>query len=217
MDFLVLGDHVWMDKTQTVFKEVNTLSPAHQLILTGGRTTIRRYWDLPTDVPLLRYRREEEYLEHFRSVFRQAVEDRLRCNDVVISMSGGTDSSAIAAVSQNSPRESLKFGLHAITVVYDNCIPAGRDFIQPGRRTSCCSRSVHCGRSVPTTGAVGTMDASSADLSARPVVGFRPTDPAIRAGYTDRFLPATICCTIPQCCLPWRKPTHYKQCARFSS
>ena len=129
MDFLVLGDHVWMDKTQTVFKEVNTLSPAHQLILTGGRTTIRRYWDLPTDVPLLRYRREEEYLEHFRSVFRQAVEDRLRCNDVVISMSGGTDSSAIAAVvSKIRPGESLKFGLHAITVVYDKLHPCRERF-----------------------------------------------------------------------------------------
>jgi len=123
-DFLLFGDHTWTDKTQTAFRDVKTLAPAHQLTFSAGRTTIGRYWDLPRDVPLLKYRREEEYLEHFRAVFSRAVEDRLRCDDVVISLSGGMDSSAIAAtanaIRQNGGRD---FGLQAITAVYDKLHP----------------------------------------------------------------------------------------------
>ncbi len=119
-DFLLFGDHIWTDKSQTAFNDVKTLPPAHQLTFCADRTTIGRYWDLPTDVPLLKYRREEQYLEHFRSVFTQAVDDRLRCDDVVISMSGGMDSSAIAATATKIRQQGGRdFGLQAITVVYD--------------------------------------------------------------------------------------------------
>jgi len=123
-DFLLFGDHLWTDKSQTAFNDVKSLPPAHQLTFSHGRTTISRYWDLPTDVPLLKYRREEEYLEHFRTVFSQAVDDRLRCDDVVISMSGGMDSSAIAATATKIRQQgSRDFGLQAITVVYDKLHP----------------------------------------------------------------------------------------------
>ncbi|MEH6518279.1 MAG: asparagine synthase-related protein [Halioglobus sp.] len=123
-DFLLFGDHIWTDKTQTAFKDIQTLPPAHQLTLSGGRTEIKRYWDLPSDIPLLRYSREEDYLEHFRSVFSQAVEDRLRCDDVVISMSGGMDSSAIAATATSIRNKgSQNFGLHALTIVIDALHP----------------------------------------------------------------------------------------------
>ena len=123
-DFLLFGDHIWTDKSQTAFSDVKTLPPAHQLTFSAGRTTIARYWDLPRDVPLLKYRREEEYLEHFRAVFSQAVEDRLRCDDVVISMSGGMDSSAIAATATSiRQRGGRDFSLQALTIVYDNLHP----------------------------------------------------------------------------------------------
>ena len=123
-DFLLFGDHIWTDKTQTAFKDIKTLQPAHQLTLPGNRTEIKRYWDLPSDIPLLRYSREEDYLEHFRAVFSQAVEDRLRCDDVVISMSGGMDSSAIAATAnQVRQKGNGDFGLHAITTVFDELHP----------------------------------------------------------------------------------------------
>ncbi|MBP6682990.1 MAG: hypothetical protein KA159_06710 [Halioglobus sp.] len=123
-DFLLFGDHIWADKSQTAFNDVKTLPPAHQLTFRAGRTTIGRYWDLPRDVPLLKYRREEEYLEHFRAVFSQAVEDRLRCDDVVISMSGGMDSSAIAATATSiRQRGGRDFSLQALTIVYDTLHP----------------------------------------------------------------------------------------------
>ena len=123
-DFLLFGDHIWTDKTQTAFKDVITLPPAHQLTLSGDRTEITRYWDLPTDTPLLKYSRDEDYLEHFRAVFSHAVEDRLRCDDVVISMSGGMDSSAIAATATSiRQRGGHEFSLNALTIVYDALHP----------------------------------------------------------------------------------------------
>ncbi|MEH6584248.1 MAG: asparagine synthase-related protein [Halioglobus sp.] len=123
-DFLLFGDHIWTDKTQTAFEGIKTLQPAHQLTLSDGEASITRYWDLPSDIPLLKYRREEEYLEHFQSVFSQAVEDRLRCDDVVISMSGGMDSSAIAATATSIRRKGgVNFGLQALTIVYDDLHP----------------------------------------------------------------------------------------------
>lgn len=123
-DFLLFGDHTWTDKTQTVFEKIKTLQPAHQLTLSGGRTNITRYWDLPVSIPLLKYRRAADYLEHFQSVFSQAVEDRLRCPDIVISMSGGMDSSAIAATATEIRRKgSQDYDLHAVTIVYDTLHP----------------------------------------------------------------------------------------------
>jgi asparagine synthase (glutamine-hydrolysing) len=50
-DFLLFGDHIWTDKTQTSFKDIKTLPPAHQLIVSGDRIEIKRYWDLPADIP----------------------------------------------------------------------------------------------------------------------------------------------------------------------
>jgi asparagine synthase (glutamine-hydrolysing) len=123
-DFLLFGNHTWMDKTQTAFRNINNLQPAHQLTLTGDTTHIKRYWDLPADLPLLRHSREEDYLEHFRAIFSQAVEDRLRCDDVVISMSGGMDSASIAATATSIRQQGkCNFGLNALTIVYDTLHP----------------------------------------------------------------------------------------------
>jgi asparagine synthase (glutamine-hydrolysing) len=123
-DFLLFGDHIWTDKTQTAFKDIKTLQAAHTLVVSGGSSVIRRYWDLPTDIPLLKYRSDGDYLEHFQAVFTEAVEDRLRCDDVIISLSGGMDSSAIAAIARKIQQSgSRNFGLHAFTAVFDELHP----------------------------------------------------------------------------------------------
>lgn len=123
-DFLLFGDHRWNDRSLTAFADIRTLEPAHRLVLKQSRATTRRYWDVPTDVPLLRYRREAEYVEHFDQVFKSAVSDRLRTKDVVIALSGGMDSSSIAAVIRDLQREQEpSLTLHAITVMYDSIHP----------------------------------------------------------------------------------------------
>ncbi|MBK8026179.1 MAG: asparagine synthetase B [Chloroflexi bacterium] len=97
-DFLALGEGFWLDRTATPFAAIRRLDRGHLLIFEGGALSIRPYWIPPVETPPLRYRREEETLEHFRSAFREAVRDRLRADRVVLTLSGGMDSSTVTAI-----------------------------------------------------------------------------------------------------------------------
>lgn len=124
-DFLLFGDSTWGDKSATAFADVRALLPAHLLLLSGETLAVRRYWDVPADVPLLRYRDECDYLDHFRSVFSCAVADRLRGGDVVVAMSGGLDSTAIAATAQRLRSETDASGsLNAVSVDFSPIHPS---------------------------------------------------------------------------------------------
>ncbi len=71
------------------------------MIVQDGRAKHQRYWSFGAwrDV---RYRREEEYEEHFRTVFRQAVRRRLRADGPILcELSGGVDSSSIVCVADD--------------------------------------------------------------------------------------------------------------------
>jgi len=122
--FLLFGDHTWLDKKLTVYTDIETLLPAHVLLLNNGRTTVRKYWDIPRDIPIVRYQKEEDYIEAFREVFKEVVHDRLRTERIVLSMSGGMDSSSIAATLCDIQNDSgQKFTPKAVTVVYDKLHP----------------------------------------------------------------------------------------------
>jgi asparagine synthase (glutamine-hydrolysing) len=94
-DFLVFG--YLPDPASTVYRHVHALPPAHVMSAQDGEVRIRRYWALPEDGEELRYRRVREYVEHFREVLRTAVRDRLRCDRAAILLSGGRDSTSVAA------------------------------------------------------------------------------------------------------------------------
>jgi asparagine synthase (glutamine-hydrolysing) len=124
-DFLLFGDHTWLDKTVTAYADIRALAPAHTLVLNNGNVSIRRYWDVPLDAPLLRYRKERDYLEHFQDVFKTAVADRIRTRRIAISMSGGMDSSSIAATVRRLQKEQAVGPLEvtAVTAVFDRVHP----------------------------------------------------------------------------------------------
>jgi asparagine synthase (glutamine-hydrolysing) len=124
-DFLLFGNLQWIDKTFTAFNDIHRLSGAHLLVAeTGGEVTVRRYWTLPTGQPMLRYRTEDEYLEHFRTVLKASIQDRMRLDKVVVLMSGGLDSTSIAALAQQIVREGGSSAqLTAVTTVYERIHP----------------------------------------------------------------------------------------------
>ncbi len=124
-DFLLFGDHSWLDKTITAFSDISALPAAHQLVYKKGKVFIKRYWEPPADLPLIHYRHHNEYLEHFLDVFNSAVADRTRLPNIVVSMSGGMDSSAIAATLCDLQRRSLipPIEVKTITAVYDHAHP----------------------------------------------------------------------------------------------
>ena len=120
-DFLVFGFP--LDPAATAFARVSRLPPAHSLI--GGTNTapVRRYWTIPSDGHI-RFRRSQDYVEHFTALWREAVGDRIGGGRPAIWLSGGIDSTAIAVTaSENLTARGASFQVAAHTVVYDRLIP----------------------------------------------------------------------------------------------
>jgi asparagine synthase (glutamine-hydrolysing) len=120
-DFLLFGANE--DWATTTFADIQRLPPAHTLSCEGNTVRVRRYWAPPAD-GAIRYRRSEEYVEHFRELFAYAVSDRMRDERVGVWLSGGLDSSAVAAAAQHVARTAQnEASVEAHTVVYDALIP----------------------------------------------------------------------------------------------
>ena len=122
--FLLFGDHIWLDKTITVYKGIRSLQSGHSLVVANRNTSIKKYWDIPSNIPRLHYHKKEDYLEHFQEIFQESITDRLRTDKIVIAMSGGMDSSAIAAVLSQIKRDvHHHLQLQAVTISYDTVHP----------------------------------------------------------------------------------------------
>jgi asparagine synthase (glutamine-hydrolysing) len=120
-DFLLFDFN--QDPGTTSFADIQRLPPAHTLCCEQGNVRVRRYWSLA--VPkYVRCRRSEEHIEHFAELLDAAVGDRLRTGTAGVLMSGGLDSSTVAARSQRIySRTGNTNGLHAYTEVFDRLIP----------------------------------------------------------------------------------------------
>ena len=113
-DYLLFG--VNQDNSTTIFKDIQRLPPGHTLTVANNKITIRRYWT-PSLTAGVRYRDNESYVEHFREILSRAVRDRLHTDRVAISMSGGLDSTSLAAIASEHAEVA------GFTVVYDTLIP----------------------------------------------------------------------------------------------
>ena len=114
-DYLVFGLN--QDLSTTTFCDIQRLPAAHSLTLYNGSLSIRRYWT-PDTSKEIRYRDRDSYVERFRELLQRAVQDRLGTDRVAVSMSGGLDSTSLAAVARDSGAD-----VHACAVVYDKLIP----------------------------------------------------------------------------------------------
>jgi asparagine synthase (glutamine-hydrolysing) len=121
---LAIGDFLLFDYNQdpatTTFADINRVPPAHYLTLQDGALQVRRYWTLPQEGPL-RYPRQQDYVDHFKELLTQAVADRLRTPRVGIFLSGGLDSSNVAAVARHLRAGTN--GIRAYNSSYDWLIP----------------------------------------------------------------------------------------------
>ncbi len=93
---------------ETLYRGVKRLLPGHTLTWKDGRVNIREYWDLSFE-PKTLARSDAEYVEEWREMFRRSVELRLMA-DVPLGMflSGGIDSSAIAAMMSTMVTDPIK-------------------------------------------------------------------------------------------------------------
>jgi asparagine synthase (glutamine-hydrolysing) len=93
-DYLLIGCD--MHPTLTPFEQIERLPPAHTLTASQEQVRFARYWSFPIEEPL-RYRRSREYVDEFHGLLSKAVGDRLRTDRASISLSGGLDSTTVAA------------------------------------------------------------------------------------------------------------------------
>ena len=95
--------------TQTLFRGINRLLPGHTLTWIDGKVSIKCFWDLHFDPSGEPKRSDKDYIAEWKELFETSVRLRLMA-DVPLGMflSGGIDSSAIAAVMSGMVQEPIK-------------------------------------------------------------------------------------------------------------
>lgn len=88
----------YVDQRETFYADVSYCLPAHGMVVGAGGWSEWRYWSVDHH-ETLHYQRDEEYVDEYRRLLTEAVRCRLRTQHTVsISLSGGLDSTVLAAV-----------------------------------------------------------------------------------------------------------------------
>jgi asparagine synthase (glutamine-hydrolysing) len=120
-DFLLQG---WCaDADRTAYREIKRLLPGHLLKFSDGAAKTARFTALPIEEPLF-LKHKEEYIEEFRARFRDTVMDRVPRDSVAIFLSGGMDSSSVAAQAVALSKEKW---LTKVVAVNQDCRPLFAD------------------------------------------------------------------------------------------
>jgi asparagine synthase (glutamine-hydrolysing) len=89
------------DPWLTPYKNVQALAPGHVLNVLNGQVSQHEFWKLDPHIEI-RYKTDADYEEHFRHLFREAVQCRLRADGPVwAELSGGLDSSSIVCMADH--------------------------------------------------------------------------------------------------------------------
>jgi len=94
-----------VDREETLFEGIRRLEPAHYLEVSARGVECHSYYR-PDAWREIVYRSDDEYAEHFFSLFKEAVRCRIRSNKGVASdLSGGLDSSSIVCLTEQMRRD----------------------------------------------------------------------------------------------------------------
>ena len=97
-DAAVAADHIACDVRngeRTLFRDVRRVPPGHVLVGEDGGVRLTKYWSAEPRRPI-RYRHDEDYAAHCRTVLTRSVADRMRGERGLAAMlSGGLDSSSV--------------------------------------------------------------------------------------------------------------------------
>jgi asparagine synthase (glutamine-hydrolysing) len=112
MNYQVLPDYLANHAPsgeETLFRGIKRLLPGHTLLWRDGAIQIKKYWDISFQRDDADKRSDRDYIAEWSELFRESVRLRLMA-DVPLGMflSGGIDSSAIAAVMSGMVAEPIK-------------------------------------------------------------------------------------------------------------
>jgi len=112
------------DGARTVYRDIHRLLPGHTLVYSEGELCVRCYTDFSVEEPLS-LKRPEEYVERFQELLEHAVRDRLPRRPCGIFLSGGLDSTSVAAVAcKIAKKDGASSPLRAYTI---DCRPMFND------------------------------------------------------------------------------------------
>jgi asparagine synthase (glutamine-hydrolysing) len=90
----------------TPFDGIRAVSPAHVIRIDGQGVSRRQHWTCWRARDEIRYRSDDDYREHFLTLFKEAVKRRTgRGAPIIAQLSGGMDSSSIVCTSDVLRRE----------------------------------------------------------------------------------------------------------------
>ncbi len=116
-DFLLFESN--QDPGTTVYADIRRLAPAHALTVSAEGTRLCKYADLPDEDPL-NLRDPAAAVAQLRTLLSAAARDRLPEGPAVVLLSGGLDSTSVAAAALGWRRaEADSPALRALTVVYE--------------------------------------------------------------------------------------------------
>ena len=119
------------DRTATFFAGIQRLPAGHTLAAEAGPARIQRYWS-PDPSREIRLARDDDYVEAFSALFERVIGDHLRSlTPVGVMMSGGLDSTSVAAVAA-AQLKARGQDLMSFTAVPDAGANAGQ-FLPAGR------------------------------------------------------------------------------------
>ena len=94
------------DRTDNLY--IRKLMPAHTILINEDGMHIEKYWELDIDATTV-YQNEQDYVDHFVELFKQSIRDRMRgSSHISAHLSGGLDSSGVAAVGASITKDSSK-------------------------------------------------------------------------------------------------------------
>jgi asparagine synthase (glutamine-hydrolysing) len=117
-DFLLF--EVNKDAATTIYSDIQRIAPAHSLTVSKDGCVSRRYWSMPIDEPVY-YKRNSDYVDRFRELLTLAVGDRARTPWIGVFLSGGLDSSSLAAAAVGL--SDRRPAVEAFAAVFDHLIP----------------------------------------------------------------------------------------------
>jgi asparagine synthase (glutamine-hydrolysing) len=117
------------DAHLTPYLEIREVPPGQFVRVRDGSAVVERFWRFsPTS--RIRYKTDAEYEEHFRHVFRQSVQRRLRSDSPVLAeLSGGLDSSSIVCMADDIlAKEGAESSRLDTLSYFDKTEPSGDDW-----------------------------------------------------------------------------------------
>ena len=114
--------------TETLFRDVFRLAPAHSMTVSSSGLRMKRYWQWDSSAEV-RHRSDAEYAEHFLEQFREVLRAHLRTiGPVGVTLSGGLDSTSVLSVAQDELNRSgsgLRLEAYSMTFPGRACDESG--------------------------------------------------------------------------------------------